>query len=309
MAPLVPYHVSAGSNPLVKFGGMHETEFIEPPPGRAFCLRQRYRWKIPPELERAPDSTASRLHETLNHPSGPPTHFHPFQNEWFRVVSGRMCVEMDGQLRTLTPEDGEIWGRAGSIHRFYIAPDSTEDLVAVISASDCGRDYQLDRVFFENWYGMWHDYLVHEGGKMDMIQILCVSNSVFHILSTHFLLKRDEQTYDAGDIYFPGPAFLPPTLQRFTGYWTGVIVGRWLGGLLGYRPFFKEYTTDWDFAVAKMQQSVFTRRLVDTTYKVAQPMAELNTRNVAWKHGGKTDHLIRTEGEVNGLSKGKDKRT
>jgi hypothetical protein len=46
-------------------------------------------------------------------------------------------------------------------------------MVIILSASDPGLDYQLDRVFFENWYGLWHDYLVYEG-KMDLIQLLCV---------------------------------------------------------------------------------------------------------------------------------------
>ncbi|KAI0108851.1 hypothetical protein GGR51DRAFT_570116 [Nemania sp. FL0031] len=280
MPPLIPYHVSAGSNPITKFGGMLVTEFIEPPPGRSFCFRQRYRWKLPPELEN--DAQASKLLETLNHPSGPPTHFHPYQNEWYRVESGRMCVEIDGVLKTLTPEDGEVFGRAGSIHRFFISPDSTEDMVAIISGSDPGLDFQLDRVFFENWYGLWHDYLVHEDGKMDLIQLLC--------------------TYDAGDAYLPGPSWLPRGLQIWTGYWTGVIVGRWIGGMLGYKPFFKEYTTDWDLAVAKMKTSFWGRRLVDETHKVALPWRELDNRLVQWEHGGGTEHMLPRK-QVNGASK------
>lgn len=119
------------------------------------------------------DPDYDKINEALNHPSGPPVHFHPFQNEYFRVEQGRMYVEINGVLRTLTPEDGEVMARAGSIHRFYIAPDSTEDMIIILSASDPGLDYQLERVFFENWYGLWHDYLVHEG-KMDFIQLLCV---------------------------------------------------------------------------------------------------------------------------------------
>ena len=31
--------------------------------------------------------------------------------------------------------------------------------------------------------------------------------------------------------------------------------------MLGYRPVFKEYTTDWDFAVAKMKGSYFNATL------------------------------------------------
>jgi hypothetical protein len=47
-------------------------------------------------------------------------------------------------------------------------------MTVYLSASDSGNDYQLDRVFFENWYGYWHDALLHDGG-LDWIQFLAVS--------------------------------------------------------------------------------------------------------------------------------------
>lgn len=80
------------------------------------------------------------------------------------------------------------------------------------------------------------------------------------------------QIFDAGDAYPEPPAWLP--FRRSLAYWNGVIVGRWLGGLLGYRPFFREYTTDWDYAVAKMKQSFFQRRLVQDSYKSARSWKE-----------------------------------
>jgi hypothetical protein len=55
--------------------------------------------------------------------------------------------------------------------------------------------------------------------------------------------------------------------RRTIGYWTQIAIGRWLGGLLGYKPFFREYTTDWDYAVAKMKSSLFQRHLVNEAYK------------------------------------------
>ena len=54
--------------------------------------------------------------------------------------------------------------------------------------------------------------------------------------------------------------------RSFVGYWTCVVVGRWIGGMLGYKPFFKEYTTDWDFAVAKMNGQPLLRRLLHASY-------------------------------------------
>ena len=59
--------------------------------------------------------------------------------------------------------------------RQFLAPDSTEDMTVVLSASDTGDNYMLDRIFFENWYGMWHDGIVSNGGKFDLIQLLSVS--------------------------------------------------------------------------------------------------------------------------------------
>ena len=58
------------------------------------------------------------------------------------------------------------------------------------------------------------------------------------------------------------------------GYWTCVTLGRWIGGLLGYKPFFKEYTTDWDYAVAKMKGSFFQRHLVEDSFLAAKTWPE-----------------------------------
>jgi hypothetical protein len=62
--------------------------------------------------------------------------------------------------------------------------------------------------------------------------------------------------------------------RRFFGYWGCVIIGRWIGGLLGYKPFFKEYTTDWDFAVAKMKGNFWTRRNVHESYTAKTSWAD-----------------------------------
>jgi hypothetical protein len=109
-------------------------------------------------------------------PKGPLLHFHQFQTEYFRVESGVMGIELNGVHKTIYPEDGEISVKAGSVHRFYIHPDSPKEMTVYLSASDSGMDYQLDRIFFENWYGYWHDALLHEG-KLNFIQYLAVSVS------------------------------------------------------------------------------------------------------------------------------------
>lgn len=43
---------------------------------------------------------------------------------------------------------------------------------------------------------------------------------------------------------------------------------------MGYKPFFKEYTTDWDYAVAKMKGSWFQRHLVEESYTHAKSWDE-----------------------------------
>lgn len=180
-------------------------------------------------------------------------------------------MEIDGVVKKLTAEDGETSVKAGHIHAFWIDDATPDYMTVILSASDSGMDYQLDRVFFENWYGYWTDALLHDGG-LDWIQTLCVGPSVGTkdirtLDSLYFIIQNLTcclQTHDAGDHYTPAPAWMP--FRRFFGYWTCVIVGRWIGGLLGYKPFFKEYTTDWDYAVAKMNGQPFIRRLIHSSY-------------------------------------------
>lgn len=54
--------------------------------------------------------------------------------------------------------------------------------------------------------------------------------------------------------------------RPFFVYWTCVIVGWWVGGIIGHKPSSREYTTDWDFAVAKMKGQPLTRRLIHDSY-------------------------------------------
>ncbi|EOD44437.1 putative cupin -type protein [Neofusicoccum parvum UCRNP2] len=163
------------------------------------------------DLEGPIPENLRELIKSAARPMGPLLHFHQFQTEYFRVDTGIMGIECDGVHRVVRPEDGEISVKAGSVHRFYIHPDSPGQMTVYLSASDSGMDYQLDRIFFENW---------------------------------------------------------------FIGYWGSVALGRWIGGLLGYKPFFKEYTTDWDYAVAKMKGSWFQRHLVEESYSKAKTWEE-----------------------------------
>ena len=84
-----------------------------------------------------------------------------------------MGIEVNGTTRSVTRDDGEISVKAGSIHQFFLHPDSPGDMTVYLSASDAGMDYQLDRIFFENWYGYWHDALLHDNG-LSLLQYLAV---------------------------------------------------------------------------------------------------------------------------------------
>lgn len=64
-------------------------------------------------------------------------------------------------------------------------------------------------------------------------------------------------------------------IRTFLGYWLTVMVGRYIGGLLGYTPFYREYTTDWKFAQAKMSGTWFYRRNLQFAYKAATSWTDL----------------------------------
>jgi hypothetical protein len=133
-------------------------------------MRQTYRHSVEGPIP----ENLRKLIESDHRPDGPPMHFHQWQTEYFKVEEGICVVEVNGKQTMLTPDDEEISCKAGNIHRFFIHPDSRERMTVILSASDSGVDYQLDRVFFENWYGYWHDALLYQGG-LDFIQTLCVS--------------------------------------------------------------------------------------------------------------------------------------
>lgn len=59
-----------------------------------------------------------------------------------------------------------------------------------------------------------------------------------------------------------------------------ILVGRYIGSLLGYRPFFREYTTDWELAQAKASHTWFHRRHTETSYLHAKSWHELERVSV-----------------------------
>ena len=64
--------------------------------------------------------------------------------------------------------------------------------------------------------------------------------------------------FDAGGTYLSLPPWLP--FGQWISIMLGVVIGRWIGGLLGYQPFYRKWTSDWELACQKMEASPFQRR-------------------------------------------------
>ncbi|KAI1827530.1 hypothetical protein F4861DRAFT_368664 [Xylaria intraflava] len=183
----------------------------------------------------------------------PPLHFHPYQEEYIEVLQGRLAVEIEGVERILTPKNGEFILQPWCHHRLYSpvteiglqAKEHDDDLddqttVFLLSGQDTDEMFRLDTVFFENWYA-YQDRVVVDGEKVNLIQVMSM--------------------FDAGGSYLSLPRWIP--FNRTIARGMGVVVGRWIGGMLGYQPFYEQWTTDWELACRKMKMSRFQRRFAD----------------------------------------------
>ncbi|KAI1776758.1 hypothetical protein F4818DRAFT_411775 [Hypoxylon cercidicola] len=168
----------------------------------------------------------------------PPLHFHPYQEEYIKVLEGCLGVEVDGDVLTLTPSDGEFLVRPWQNHRLFPVMDSgTKTARFLLSGEETPEAFRLDALFFQNWYGYQDDMFLKDR-KLNLIQVM--------------------NMFDAGGSYISSPAWVPFG-KRFAQL-TGIIIGRCLGGLLGYQPFYPRWTGDWQLACKKMETSVFLRR-------------------------------------------------
>ncbi|KAF2744281.1 hypothetical protein M011DRAFT_449808, partial [Sporormia fimetaria CBS 119925] len=179
----------------------------------------------------------------------PPLHFHPYQEEYIEVTEGELAVEVEGREYILTPSDGEFLIRPWTNHRLYpVMPTAGSDGPRksrfLLSGEDTKDAFKLDKVFFQNWYA-YQDEIVVRGKKVDLIQVM--------------------NMFDAGGSYLSLPAWVP--FRNRLAQIMGIVVGRWIGGLLGYQPFHREWTSDWDAACAKMETSPFLRRFADRIKK------------------------------------------
>ncbi|KUJ21402.1 uncharacterized protein LY89DRAFT_577667 [Mollisia scopiformis] len=181
-------------------------------------------------------------------PSKPPEHFHPLQEEYVSVSEGALAVEVEGIEHILRPGDPEFVLQRGVNHRLYPAPqnekesqnDKSRKVSCLLSAEGTSSLFALDLVFFENWYTYQEQVVVH-GAKLNLIQVMAM--------------------FDAGDSYLTLPWYIP--MRSLMSRVMGIVFGRWIGSLLGYQPFYKEWTTDWDLACEKMETCMLQRRFSD----------------------------------------------
>ena len=117
----------------------------------------------------------------------PPVHFHRYQHEYFEVVGdGDFTVEIEGEHRRLTKEDPPALILPYVNHVVYPTPGvSLDDVEFTVSSVDVRKEggssnHQLDRLYFENWYGYQEDVFRTPGAKFDIIQTLSVSTKISH---------------------------------------------------------------------------------------------------------------------------------
>lgn len=175
----------------------------------------------------------------------PPLHFHPYQTEYVQVVSGRLILEVEGHERTITAGDGQVavmrWANHRLSHPAPIDGPDGDRTVFILSAENTAESFRLDTMFFENWYGYQHELKARHSGAMDIIQVMSM--------------------FDAGSSYLSPPRWLPfgQTFSRVLG----IVLGRWIGAALGYQPYYKKWTCDWELACEKMERSFLQRRFAD----------------------------------------------
>ena len=111
----------------------------------------------------------------------PPVHFHRYQSECFDVIgAGDFTVELNDVKYRLTKDTPPAFIPPRTNHVVYGTPGvEQEEVVLTCSSVDVRQgnalaNHQLDRLFFENWYGYQEDVFATDG-KFDIIQILSVS--------------------------------------------------------------------------------------------------------------------------------------
>ena len=130
-------------------------------------------------------------------------HVHPYQDERFEVVSGRVTFQLDGQELVGRPGD-VVLVPAGSAHKFWNAGD--EDVRFVTEVRPALKFEQL----IETMFSLAADGKTSRKGMPNPFRLAVIAKEHFD------------------DVRLPFP---PVFLQRI-----GLAIGAPLGRILGYRP-------------------------------------------------------------------------
>ena len=106
------------------------------------------------------------------------------------MKEGWLGIECGGVERVIGERDGEVVFRKAMHHRLFPylddgkkgqgvegegKGDEGEKTVFVLSGEESGEVFQLDTVFFQNWYG-YQDQFVREGKGPSLVQVMSVSS-------------------------------------------------------------------------------------------------------------------------------------
>jgi quercetin dioxygenase-like cupin family protein len=135
-------------------------------------------------------------------------HRHPSISERFRVVSGRLCVRLDGEQSVLGPGD-EVTVRPGAVHDWWNAGDEEAQVVVEV---DPGRRFEI---MLSTLFGLANDGLTNHRGMPHLLQAAVIANEFSDVIE------------------FVRP---PRAVQR-------VVFGALapIGRALGYRPWYERY--------------------------------------------------------------------
>ncbi|GAA5825277.1 hypothetical protein JCM11251_006915 [Rhodosporidiobolus azoricus] len=143
----------------------------------------------------------------------PPLHYHIYQTETLEVLSGKMCYILSGKEDVAKKGDKIVLPPGPeNAHTFWRSTEDDEDLMMAATVSGGPNEGFCDE-FISNFYGY-----------LSSVTMAGQSPSLFQML--HFL--------DDADVVLADPPF-------GLGRVLNVVLGRWLGSLLGYKTRYAEF--------------------------------------------------------------------
>ncbi|KAF2680810.1 hypothetical protein K458DRAFT_372838 [Lentithecium fluviatile CBS 122367] len=142
------------------------------------------------------------------------------------MLEGELNVDVGDKRIRLRPSDDELEIPARCRNWAIPLPPSEDRKYTKFLLNDPGADgpYMLDAIFYENYYRYMDQALSPGGEGISVVQVFCMFGAGGSCLVLlNFIL-------------------FSMTLSKAMT----VVIGRWLGGILGYQPYYKEWTTDWE---------------------------------------------------------------